>query len=410
MYSYHKLPSGLRVIHKQTQSTVAHCGIMIDIGSRDEKEQEHGMAHFIEHVIFKGTTKRKSFHILSRLDNVGGDLNAYTTKEETCIYASFLPAYYDRSLELFSDLLFNSVFPAKEIEKEKDVVYDEITSYLDSPWEQIADDFENMLFKGHPLGRSILGTKEQLTSFSREDIFAFINRNYHLSDMILCSVGNIPIKKLLRYADKYFSNDVHNKPILPRIPINGYAANSMLLEKNTFQTHVIMGNRAFSWNDKKRAALTLLSNYLGGPGMNTRLNMAIREKHGITYNIEAQYAPYSDTGVFFVYMGMDPANADKAIRLLNREFNLIRKTKPGTGQLHLAKKQFKGQIAISQESGLSEMFSMGKSIMVKDKVDCIEEVYATIDAITAEDIWDVANIVLDPQQLSSLIFQGTESE
>ncbi|HPE86402.1 MAG: insulinase family protein [Bacteroidales bacterium] len=410
MYNTFTLPSGMRIIHKETRSTVAHCGVMIDAGARDEEKQDHGLAHFIEHVIFKGTEKRKAFHILSRIDNVGGDLNAYTTKEETCIYASFLTGYYERAIELFSDLLFHSVFPEKEIEKEKDVVYDEITSYLDTPWEQIADDFEDQLFAGHNLGRNILGTRECLSKISRNSILNFIKKYYYPKNMVLCSVGPISMKKLIYYAEKYFDKGPQpfEKPI--RIPVNSYQPKNISLERNSFQTHVVVGNRAFPWSDERRTTLALLTNYLGGPAMNTRLNMAIREKHGITYNIEAQYTPYSDTGVFFVYMGMDPSNAEKALQLLHKEFEKIRSVVSGTRQLQNAKKQFKGQLALAQESNLAEMLSMGKSILVKNQVDSLEEVHRRIDAVSDRELLETANIILHPQQLSMLLFKGNENE
>lgn len=410
MYQYHTLPNGLRIVHKESNSAVSHCGIMLDTGSRDEQDHEHGIAHFIEHVIFKGTTKRKAFHILSRMDNVGGDMNAYTTKEETCVYASFLPEYYNRAIELFSDILFNSVFPEKEIEKEKDVVYDEITSYLDTPWEQIVDDFEDQLFAGHALGRNILGTPKSLENLKRADIFNFIKRNYKPENMVLCSVGNISMKRLIRLAEKHLITENTFSDTIARTPVNGYYPEKHIIERNSFQTHVAVGNRAFSWDDKRRATLALLTNYLGGPAMNTRLNMAIREKHGITYNIEAQYTPYSDTGVFYVYMGMDPANAEKALRLLHREFEAVRTKAPGTTQLHIAKKQFKGQMAIAQESNLTEMLSMAKSMLIRNKVDDMEKIHAKIDSITATEFLETANVILAKDQLSTLIFKGSDNE
>jgi len=408
MYQYHTLPSGLRIVHKESKSAVSHCGIMIDTGSRDELEKEHGVAHFIEHVIFKGTKKRKAFHILSRMDNVGGDMNAYTTKEETCIYASFLPEYYNRAIELFSDILFNSVFPAKEIEKEKDVVYDEITSYLDTPWEQIIDDFEDRLFTGHALGRNILGTPQSLEDITQKDLTAFISRNYKPENMVLCSVGKISMKRLIKMAEKHFSSSHEFSASIPRTPVNGYSAETKIIDRNSFQTHVAVGNRAYAWEDKQRATLALLTNYLGGPAMNTRLNMAIREKHGITYNIEAHYTPYSDTGVFYIYMGMDPANAEKAMRLLHKELENIRNKAPGTTQLHIAKKQFKGQMAIAQESNLNEMLSMAKSVLIKNSVDPMEKIHKKIENISSEEFRETANEILQNEMLSTLIFKGSQ--
>ncbi|PID94868.1 MAG: peptidase M16 [Bacteroidetes bacterium] len=409
-YQYHTLPSGLRIVHKESAATVAHCGIIIDTGSRDEQTDEHGIAHFIEHVIFKGTTRRKAFHILSRMDNVGGDINAYTTKEETGVYASFLPEYYGRAIELFGDILFHSTFPLKEIEKEKDVVYDEITSYLDTPWEQIIDDFEDQLFAGHTLGRNILGTPERLESITREAIFAFIARNYHPKQMVLCSVGKISMKRLIRMAERYLTTEHSFEKKIPRAPLNQYLPQKRIVERNSFQTHIAVGNRAFPWRDKRRATLALLTNYLGGPAMNTRLNMAIREKYGITYNIEAQYTPYSDTGVFSVYMGTDPTNAERALHLLHREFQHSCHKIPGSNKLHIAKKQFKGQLAIAQESNLMEMLSMGKSVLIQGRVDSMEQLYAQIDAITALEFMDTANAILAENLLSTLIFKGSEQK
>lgn len=404
-YQIYTLRNGIRIIHKQDKSPVAYCGLIINTGSRDEKEEEHGMAHFIEHVIFKGTKKRKAYHVLSRLDDVGGELNAYTTKEETCIYASFLKQDFERAIELIHDITFNSTFPEKELAKEKEVIVDEINSYKDSPAELIFDEFEEMLYKNDPMGRNILGTKKKLKGFNEQMIREFMQANYSTDQMVFCSVGNVSFKKVLKWAEKYLGEQPENLRELDRPAVNLYIPESQTIEKDTHQCHVIIGNVAYDFKHDKRLHLHLLNNLLGGPGMNSRLNMALREKNGIAYNVESNYAPYYGTGVFNIYFGTDEENLIRSFNIIDRELKLLREKPLGSLQLHKAIRQLKGQMTISFDNRENLMLSMGKSYLLYDQVDSLEKIYKKIDAIKAEDLQEVANEILDPTMLSYLIYQ-----
>lgn len=404
-FQFHTLPNGIRLIHLESLSKVAHCGLFINTGSRDEKLDEHGIAHLIEHLIFKGTKKRKAFHILSRMEDVGGEVNAYTTKEETCIHASFLKEYYNRYLELLSDIVFNSTFPEKAIETEKEVVLDEINSYKDSPSEQIYDDFEDLVFMNHPLGRSILGSRDCLPKLTRNQIFDFLATRYNTNQMVVASVGNIRFPQLIKLFEKYF------KEIQPRIrdferkPFDGYMPLRKELEMNTNQVHVVFGNLAYNLNDERRMVLHLLTNILAGPGMISRLNLALREKHGYSYNVESNYSPYTDSGIFSVYFSTDKEYVKRCISLMMKEFELIKVTLMGDIQLKKAKQQIIGQLAISVENLENQMLSLGKSYLVYGKVDTMETIYKKIESITSAQLRDVANEILNKEKLSSLIFK-----
>lgn len=405
-YQYYTLSNGIRVIHRYTDSSVAHCGIIINTGTRDETEQENGIAHFIEHVIFKGTKKRKAYHILSRLENVGGDLNAYTTKEETCIYASFLNRYYDRTIELIADIILNSSFPDKEIEKEKDVVIDEINSYKDTPSEEIYDEFEEIVFKNHPIGKNILGTPDNVKKISRDAIKNFIDKNYFTDQIVISSVGKIDFKKLILIIEKYFGDFPAKNRLKKRAAFNDYKPSYRSVEKKTYLSHCCIGNIAFKRKDKRRIAMVLLNNILGGPGLNSRLNLAVRERHGYTYNIESQYQPYSDTGIFCIYLGTDNDFLNKSISLVQKELKILAVKKLGLLQLKRAKQQLIGQLAIAYESNLSEMLSMGKGYLHLNKVDTINEIYRKIEKITSEELLEIANEIFSPAQMSILIYQA----
>jgi predicted Zn-dependent peptidase len=384
------------------RTKVAHCGFMVNTGSRDELEEEQGLAHFIEHVIFKGTRKRKAYHILSRLENVGGDLNAFTTKEDTCIYASFLSEHYERTLELFSDVVKNSTFPDKEIAKEKEVIIDEINSYKDSPFEQIYDDFEEALFMNHSLGRPILGTPEHLKRFTRKHILRFISRNYRTSQMVISSAGSIGIDELESICNTYFSDIQTTGEPNQRTQALSSAGTTLSLQKQHYQAHCIIGSGAYSANDEKRTAMILLNNLLGGPGMNTRLNMNIREKYGFCYNLESSYQPYSDTGAFSIYLGTDFEYLDKTIQLVMKELKKLREQKLGSMQLFYARQQIKGQIAIAFESNLNEMLGQGKSYLLYNRTENLNQVLKRFDAITADVLLDVANEVFAPERMVTI--------
>jgi len=405
-YQYYQLKNGIRLVHKHADSNVAHCGLIINTGSRDETKAENGIAHFIEHCIFKGTQKRKSYHILNRLDSVGGDLNAYTTKEETAVYASFLKEYYTRTLELLADIVFNSTFPAKELEKEKEVVIEEINSYKDNPSELIFDEFEQQVFANHPIGEMILGTPLNVRKFQSKHLINFIKHNYNTDEMVICSVGKINFKNIVALAERYFGDFEANTRINQRIPFLNYQPISISKNKKTFQSHCLIGNMAFPLKDERKTGLTLLNNILGGTASNTRLSIALREKNGLAYNVESSYTPYSDTGLINIYFGTDNSTYSKALQTVMKELEKLRTVKLGINQLQSAKKQIIGQIAIAYESNLNEMLSIGKSYLVYNKVDTIEQVCAKINNITAEELIEIANQVFDPNQLSILSYKS----
>ena len=399
------LPNGIKLIHLQVESPVAHCGFFVNTGSRDESENEYGIAHFIEHLFFKGTKKRKAFHVLSRLEDVGGELNAYTTKEETCVHASFLKEHYGRTLELLRDIIFNSVFPDKAIESERDVIIDEINSYKDSPSEFIFDDYEDYFFSNHGLGRSILGTSKQLKKIRKDDINGFIAKNYNTDQMVFASVGNISFSRIVYWFEKYFSDIPGNLRTFKRIEFNTYKPFDLTLNKRTFQVHAIMGSLGYNFKDPRRMGLHLLSNIIAGPGMISRLNLALRERNGYSYNIESSYSPYSDVGLFTVYFSTDKAFLGKCFEIINREFELLRNKPLGTIQLKKAKQQILGQLAISYESNENQMLSIGKSYLVYDRVDTFEEIVAKIESITSKELVDIANDVLNINNISTLIYK-----
>lgn len=405
-YQYYQLKNGIKLIHKHVESNVAHCGFMVNTGSRDEKESENGMAHFIEHLIFKGTKKRKAYHVLSRIENVGGELNAYTTKEETCIYASFLRPYYEVCLELFSDVAFNSIFPEKEIKKEKDIVIDEINSYNDSPSELIFDDFEAQIFNGHPLAGNILGRIETVKKFKKKDIFRFIKNNYSTNQMVIASAGKIKFEKLIKLVERYFSHISSSSPQNGRMPFKKYNATTLKLDKDSYLSHCMVGNVAYPRTHPKKNTLLLLNNLLGGPALNSRLSLGIREKYGFAYGIESMYQPYSDTGIFAIYLGTDPSHVDKGIQLVIKEMKRLSDIKLGAIQLQRAKRQLIGQLAINYESNLNEMLGIAKSHLNNARVKTYEEILAEIDLINAEDILKVANELFDIQNLSTLIYNA----
>ncbi|MCX6230014.1 MAG: pitrilysin family protein [Bacteroidetes bacterium] len=405
-YQYHQLKNGIRIVHKHAQSDVAHCGLIINAGSRDETKAENGIAHFIEHCIFKGTKKRNSHYILNRLDSVGGDLNAYTTKEETFVYASFLKEYYARCIELLADIAFNSTFPEKELAKEKEVVIEEIGFYKDNPSELIFDEFEQQLFENHPIGDMILGTPSNVKKFKPKHLLDFIHHNYNTDQMVICSVGNINFSKFTSLVERYFSDFEYNARIKQRFPFTGYHAKSVEKNKKTFQSHCIIGNTAYSLLDERKTALGLLNNILGGPASNTRLSLALRERNGLAYNVESNYTPYADTGLFAIYFGTDFSTLEKAKLTVMKELDKLRNTKLSSNQLHGAKKQLFGQLAISFESNLNELLSIGKSYLVYNHVDTIKQTAEKINKLTADELIEIANQIFNPDELSILTYKS----
>ncbi|MDR0891044.1 MAG: insulinase family protein [Mediterranea sp.] len=401
----HTLPNGLRIIHEPTLSKVSYCGFAIDAGTRDEAETEQGMAHFVEHLIFKGTGKRKAWHILNRMENVGGDLDAYTNKEETVVYASFLNEHLERATELLADIVFHSTFPQHEIEKETEVIVDEIQSYEDTPSELIFDDFEEMLFRHHPLGRNILGKPELLRKFRTADALSFTHRFYRPSGMVFFVQGQYDFKKILRLADRYLADipalptQSHRTPPLPYVPEH------LTIDKDTHQAHVLIGSRGYNAYDDRRTALYLLNNLLGGPGMNSRLNVSLRERRGLVYNVESNLTSYTDTGVFCIYFGTDLDDLDTCIRLTRKELKRLRDTQLTATQLAAAKKQLIGQIGVASDNFENNALGMAKVFLHYNRYDTPEAIYARIQALTAEQLLSVANEMFAEDYLSVLIYR-----
>ncbi len=405
IYQTHILKNGLKIIHQRITGKAAWCGLIIGVGSRDENPEEEGIAHFIEHVIFKGTEKRKAYHILSRIEDVGGELNAYTTKEDTCIYASFLPKDYERTLELFSDIVFNSVFPEKEILKEKEVVIDEINSYKDSPGELIFDDFEGLIYRDYPIGRNILGSEQAVKKIQRADILSFVKRNYRPDRMVISSIGDISFERLIHLIEKYFGDIPGGETALVRRKPEVYVPQVKEMVMDTYQNHCIIGNIAYDYTQDNRLALSLLVNILGGSGMNSRLNLNIREKYGLAYNVEAVYTPYSDTGVFSVYFGCDAKDLDKCMRLCRKEMAELCEIPLGRMQLKKAKAQMIGQMTLVSENCENMMLSIGKSFLIYGKVDELEDICVEVQDIKSDLLQQIAQDILAEEKQSVLIYK-----
>lgn len=403
-YNVHSLSNGLRVVHVPSASHVCYCGIIVNTGSRDEDKDEHGMAHFIEHTVFKGTQKRKAFHILSRLDEVGGELNAYTTKEETVVHAAFLKEYFERAVELITDMVFYSTFPERELAKEKEVIADEITSYKDTPSELIFDDFEELLFPHDTLGHNILGTVDSIASFSAEKVRNFIGNKYNTEQIVMSVHGNLEWRNIVRIAEKYLGKIAVNKRTWQRQTPELRPRFSERVVKGTNQAHVVIGNVAPSTFDTRRLPMFMLSNMLGGACMNSRLNLLLREKNGIAYNVETDYTTFSDSGIFSIYFGTDAENIERSLRIVRKELERICSSPLTDTQLSKLKRQITGQIMMSADDGENQMLSAGRSVILYGDAIDIETTCKSIDGISSADIQKVAQDVVDPQKLSSLIY------
>ena len=404
-YEIYTFPSGLRLIHYPVNTPISYCGFAVNAGTRDEKPEHYGIAHFTEHMLFKGTLKRKSGHIINRMENVGGELNAYTSKEETIIYSIFLEEHFERAFELLTDLVFNSQFPENEIEKERDIILDEINSYKDNPSELIFDEFENLLFEKHEIGHNILGEPETLENINKKAFLEFHASFYRPCNMVFFSMGNIPFKRIFRLTNKYL--DMFNCLMSVGLKRNPPLKNSGQYKKNDgdhFQNHVIIGARAYNLFDENRVSLFLLNNILGGPGMNSRLNLSLREKSGLVYNVESNVTSYTDTGIFSIYFGCDPKFTEKCVLLTHKELKKLREVKLTDAQLSIAKKQLKGQLGISNENKENISLSMGKSFLHRNRYDSLENVYKKIDNIPSSHLLEVANEIFDEKSLSMLLY------
>jgi len=399
------LSNGLRCAFQQKKSTVAHISVAIKAGSRDELEHQQGLAHFIEHNLFKGTSKRKAYHILSRLDDVGGELNAYTTKEETIVHASFLKTDLRRAMDLVSDVVFRSTFPEKELEKEKEVIKDEIHSYLDSPSERIFDDFEDFIFHGDPIGRNILGTPQSVDGLGREDILEFQGRTYTADRIAVSVAGPMSLSRVEAMVNEFFGNvrlsennwnATFSAPFQPERKVESVAQ---------FQDHYMIGWRTPGIHHEHRRALLLLHNILGGPAMNSRLGLNIREKHGIAYNIESFLNLYSDVGMLGIYLGCDPTQTSRAADLAAKEVKKLMERPLGTLQLSKAKNQFIGQMALGEENGLNASIGAARALLYFGRVNSFDTVAKKINAINTTDLLEAANTYLDAEMAYELIYK-----
>ena len=411
-YNTYTLDNGLRIIHLPSDSQVVYCGYQINAGTRNEEPGEEGLAHFCEHVTFKGTERRKAWHILNCLESVGGDLNAYTNKEGTVYYSAILKEHIARAVDLLSDIVFHSVYPQAEIDKEVEVICDEIESYNDSPAELIYDEFENILFKGSPLGHNILGTAEQVRAFKTEDALRFTRKLYRPDNAIFFAYGDIDFKKLVRLLQRALADDESAGNLAEeKLPKNypsvgdGIAGQTIVMQKNTHQAHVMIGTRAYDVNDDRRMPLYLLNNMLGGPGMNAKLNLALREHNGLVYTVESTMVSYGDTGTWSIYFGCDEHDVKRCLRLVRKELDKFMQKPLSDAQLKAAKKQIKGQIGVACDNRENFALDFGKSFLHYGWEKNVDRLYEQVDEITAAQIQAVAQELFDKDRLTTLIFK-----
>lgn len=403
------LSNGLRIIHAPSPTRVAYCGFSVRAGTRHELPSQQGMAHLVEHMIFKGTEKRRAWHILNRMERVGGDLNAYTNKEEMVVYAAFLCEHLERAVELLSDIVFHSTYPQHEMEKEIEVIVDEIKSYEDTPQELIYDEFEELLFPNHPLGRNILGTPEVLRQYRSTDILSFVHQQYRPDNMVMFVKGDVDFKRIVRLAEKYVTNEqAQCAEITPdgySIPLSDYVPQIKEYVRDTHQAHVLIGGRGYSAGNEKRTALCLLNNLLGGPGMNSRLNVSLRERKGLVYNVESNLTSYTDTGVWCIYFGCDHNDVERCKELVLRELKQLRDKRLTSGQLAAAKKQIIGQVGVACDNFENSALDMGKCFLHYRKYDSQQKLFQRIEALTSDQLLEVANELFAEERLSMLVYR-----
>ena len=430
-YNTYILDNGLRIIHLPSDSKVVYCGYQINAGTRNEEPGEEGLAHFCEHVTFKGTERRKAWHILNCLESVGGDLNAYTNKEGTVYYSAILKEHIARAVDLLTDIVFHSVYPQAEIDKEVEVICDEIESYNDSPAELIYDEFENIIFKGSPLGHNILGTAEQVRSFKTEDALRFTRKLYRPDNAIFFAYGDIDFNKLVRLLKKSFLSEERrvkseettfgdrresqfNSPeAQAQFNIqystfntqHSFEGQTIVMQKNTHQAHVMIGTLAYDVNDSRRMPLYLLNNMLGGPGMNAKLNLALREHNGLVYTVESTMVAYGDTGIWSIYFGCDEHDVKRCLRLVRKELDKFMQKPLSEAQLKAAKKQIKGQVGVACDNRENFALDFGKSFLHYGWEKNVDRLYEQVDEITAEQIQAVAQELFDKDRLTTLIFR-----
>lgn len=397
------LPNGIKCIHKQVKSAVAHCALTVNTGSRDELPGEFGIAHLVEHTIFKGTSRRKAWQVNCRLENMGGELNAFTTKEETVVHATTLRGDYSKAIELIADIVFNSTFPQQEIEKEKNVIFDEINSYKDSPIDRIYDEFEDMVFEGSSLGHNILGSRATLKKLHSDDIRSFIERTYTTDQMVFSLIGNVSLKAFEQAVVKYFGGFSSSVRSFERSPSPLPVAFDKAIGRNTHQIHCIMGARAYDMRDERRLPLLLCVNTLGGPSANSLLNVLLREKNALSYGVEASYTPFTDSGIASIYFSCEKENADRCRELIEWQVKELIEKPLSVRQMSIAKRQFLGQCAISAENNEAYMLGAAKSYLVFGGVDSYQNMKDKINSITAEDIRKAAEDIFGA--MSCLVYK-----
>lgn len=400
-YKLTQLKNGIRIAWMPYKSAVSYAGVILNVGSASETENEHGIAHFIEHMLFKGTESRSSYKIINYLENVGGELNAFTSKEETTVYAAFPNQYYKRALDLISDITFYSTFPEKEMEKERNVILDEISSYKDTPSENIFDEFDELMLKGHSMAHNILGTKKSLKKTDRSKLMDFYKKQYFSNSPVLFFMGNIPYESVLKYATQHLESlELHTFSTKPEIL--QYTPVHDSIKEDTYQAHFITGMPTIGYAHPDKIAMLMLNNLLGGPSMNSRLNMNLRERNGIAYNVESTYMSYADFGTINVYFGTDTNIMDKSKQIVYKELKKLRDNKLSATQLKQFKTQFYGQVALARESKENLFLNFGKTILRFNRFPMISEVHANIEKVNAEKLLELANQYLDPAQFSSL--------
>jgi predicted Zn-dependent peptidase len=405
-YEIHTLPNGIRVVHNQVTSTkIVHCGIMLDIGSRDENPANQGIAHFWEHMAFKGTKKRKSFHILNRLESLGGELNAFTDKEKIMFYASLRDEYFERAIELLADITFDSVFPANQIEKERHVILEEMSMYYDDPEDSLQDEFDSLIFSGHSLGMNILGTKKTVSKFKRTDFKSFVKEHLDTSRIIFSSVGNISMEKVVQLAEKYLGRIPAVTSVKRRKKFSSYKAKDLVLKREVKQGRCAIGRPAYKVTDEKRSAFYVLTSILGGSGMNSRLNLALREKYGFVYSIGSYFVPFTDTGIFMISFGTEPSQMKRSIELVKVELKKLREVPLGVKQLVSSKEQILGHLAMAEESNISFMMMMARNLLDLKKIVTFEELQEQVKGITALQLQQLANEMFQEDELSCLIME-----
>jgi predicted Zn-dependent peptidase len=403
-YNTHTIKNGLRIIHLPSTSRVVYCGYQIAAGTRNELPGEEGMAHFCEHMTFKGTEKRNALQIINALEGLGGELNAFTNKEDTTFYAAISKEHFDQAVNVLTDIVFHSQYPQQEIDKEVEVICDEIESYNDSPAELIYDEFENILFEGHPLGHSILGKAEQLRTYTKEDALRFVRHYYRPDNAIFFAYGDIDFKRLCKMLEAPENPD--NPYMLGKTEIlTPPTGKTITRSLGTHQAHVMLGTQAYDIHHPLRIPLYLLNNILGGPGMNARLNLSLRERNGLVYTVESTMVSYSDTGIWSVYFGCDPHDIKKCLRLIRRELDKVIQKSLSEKQLRNAKRQLKGQIAIACDNHEQFALDFGKSFLHYGWEKDITHLYDSIDRVTADDIQKVANELFTTDKLTTLIFK-----